>query len=710
VDVGLDDRIVAWADRARAHPGRAVLRWVGLAALAWVLAVAAGGRPVDQLSVPGSGSDRAASLAEGTPAGAVGGLDAMAVFHVRHGRVDTPARAAAIDTALTRLGQRPGMGDPDRPFVDGQVSADGTTAFAQVRSGYGAPLDEADQDHVLALRHQLAPLGIDVAVGGVLADALADPSPGLLEFVGVAIALVVLTRALGSWRAALWPVASAALAVAAALGAIELAGAYVSVPGYAAQLAALVGMGVGIDDGLLLMAAWSRAGDGGVRPATRRAGRSCLLAAATVGASLAGLAVTGIPFFAAMALATAIAVAAAAAAAVTLLPALVALDRRGVAPDAWVARPSPRRERRLESIVRRPGWAAVAGLGLILLLAAPALGMELAEVGAGSAPPASSRRLAHDLLVTEFGPGYADPFTVVLDHTDGLAWERGPTTERVRTLVGSVDGVERLLPVVWAGEGEQAAFRVVPGREVDQAHERALLASVRRAVDDGVAGTGTEAAVGGGPATRLDVAERVEQRLGWVVAVVAGLSVVLLVAAWRAPVLALKAAVLNGLSVAAAYGVLVAVFQWGWGRSLLGLAERVPIDPIVPVVLFAVLFGLSMDYEVFLVDAVREERAAGRTPAEAVVAGIAGRWRVVGAAALIMASVFAGFVADPDPVSKMFGVGLAAAVAIDATVARGVLVPATLALLGEWNWWRPGRRAAAPAATSAPRPGTAPSA
>jgi RND superfamily putative drug exporter len=225
-----------------------------------------------------------------------------------------------------------------------------------------------------------------------------------------------------------------------------------------------------------------------------------------------------------------------------------------------------------------------------------------------------------------------------------------------------------------------------------------------------VAGTGSRAAVGGGPATRLDVAERVGHRLGWVVAVVAGLSVVLLVLAWRAPVLALKAAVLNGLSVAAAYGVLVAVFQWGWGGSLLGLPEPVPIDPIVPVILFAVLFGLSMDYEVFLVDAVREERVAGRTPREAVVAGIAARWRVVGAAAAIMASVFAGFVADPDPVSKMFGVGLAAAVAIDATMARGVLVPATLALLGEWNWWLPRRRAAPARPTSELRPGTAPSA
>jgi RND superfamily putative drug exporter len=191
------------------------------------------------------------------------------------------------------------------------------------------------------------------------------------------------------------------------------------------------------------------------------------------------------------------------------------------------------------------------------------------------------------------------------------------------------------------------------------------------------------------------------------VAVVAGASLLLLVAAWRAPVLALKAAVLNGLSVAAAYGVLVAVFEWGWGRSLIGLHAALSVDPIVPVFLFAILFGLSMDYEVFLVDAVREQRARGLAVDEAVVSGIAGRWRVVGVAALVMAAVFSGFVFDPDPVSKMFGVGLAAAVAIDATVARGLLVPAALALFGEWNWWTPRRRLAA---TSAPSPARAPSA
>lgn len=521
---------------------------------------------------------------------------------------------------------------------------------------------------------------------------------------------------------------TALFTLACAVSAVGLAGHLVAVPSVAGTLATMVGLGVGIDYALFLVTRHRRLLAEGVPPAEAVArsvagsGSAVVFAGGTVVVALGGLAVAGVPILGTLGWTTGLVVVVAVAGAVTLLPALLALlghriDRlrirrrrpapppatgtgtdgdpdadSGAGPDGDIgagagAGRTTGWTRQADRVTRRPWrWALLAVL-LLGALAAPALDLRLGQVDAGDEPVGTAGRTSYDRLAAGFGPGVNGPLTVVAELTPPAGSGADPRVTGLTARVAGTAGVARVTPVRLADDGRTVALTAYPRTAPSDPATAALVRTLRTADVPGVA-----VHVGGATATRVDLADRVGARMPWVIAVVVGLSTVLLYAAFRAPVVAVKAAVMNLVSIGAAYGVLTAVFAWGWGVGLTGLSGPVPVESYLPMMLFALLFGLSMDYEVFLLTAVQESWRATGDNRVAVREGLAGTGRVITSAALIMVTVFAGFVLQDDPVIKMFGLGMAVAVAVDATVVRGLLVPATMALLGRANWWRPGRR------------------
>jgi RND superfamily putative drug exporter len=454
----------------------------------------------------------------------------------------------------------------------------------------------------------------------------------------------------------------------------------------------MVGLGVGIDYALLLVTRHTealRAGLGVVDAAARAtstAGRSVVVAGATVLVSLLGLGLAGLQTYASFGLATGITVTAMMAASLTLVPAALGLAGRRVLP---------RRARRAGA-AHRPGrtpwtarWAARVGrrplpwaVGAVLLLgtlAVPVLDLRMWPADVAAQPAGSTARQAHDLVADAFGPGANGPFVVAVD-LDRFPAEQLTT---LRSGLAATDGVAGVSAPLLSGSGGAAVFTLEPATEPADERTTALLAHLRADVlPDGVHLTGQTPVL-------ADITALLQDRLWLVIGFVVTVSVLLLTIAFRAPVVAVKAALVDVLSIGAAYGVVVAVFSWGWGQDLVGLDRPVPVSSWLPILMFAVAFGLSMDYEVFLLSRIREEwRRTGQARAS-VVAGLSSTGRLISAAAAIMVAVFLGFATEGDLVLKQVGVGLAAAVLVDATVVRMVLVPATMALLGRWNWWLP---------------------
>jgi RND superfamily putative drug exporter len=329
----------------------------------------------------------------------------------------------------------------------------------------------------------------------------------------------------------------------------------------------------------------------------------------------------------------------------------------------------------------------VSGVLVLGLLAAPAFAMRLGMTDNGVSPQSLTTRQAYDLLADGFGPGFNGPLVLAADLGDASVDDLAPLAEAV----AADPSVQAVAPVVPNEDGTAAVLRVIPTTSPQDERTSDLVHHLRSdVIPEATAGTGAEVYVGGQTATFIDMSDKVADRLPYFVAVVILLSVILLMMVFRSIAVPLKAAAMNLLSIGAAYGVTVAVFQWGWLKGLVGVEETVPIVSFMPMMLFAVLFGLSMDYEVFLLTRVREEYLHRRDNTAAVVEGISATARVITSAALIMISVFAAFVLGDDPIIKMFGLGLATAVFIDATIVRIVLVPATMRLLGDWNWWLPG--------------------
>ncbi|MDH2391450.1 MMPL family transporter [Streptomyces sp. HNM0663] len=691
-------------------PKRVIGAWL-LLLLALGAAVAVLGRVTSEaVTIPGSDSQAAADAARRFP-GPVSGPQPLVLHTGPDGaRLTDDGARAAVEEAARAISAVPHVSSVSTPYgasaAAHAVSADGRTAYLTVGLDVtGRDITAETADDIVAAAAPARAVGISVTPGGDLAAAVDKPDTGHSELIGLAAASVILLLGFRKAAAAALPLAVGVTGLAVSVAAVGLAGHLTDMPASGTTLAAMIGLGVGIDYTLFCLTRFRELrgrGQGVVEAAaaaTATAGRACVFAGGAVIAALGGLALGGLPLLYALALAPGVAVLVAVAAATTLLPALLSLlgRRLGAEPPLTDERDGDRQAgrrgwRRLAAhVAARPWRHLLTGVAVVLVLAAPAAQLAFGLLDGGTKPVGSAARTSYERLADAFGPGVNGALQV----TDTLPTPAaGPTDARVAAVgeaLAETPGVAAVGTAQLAPDGRTVRWQVTPATAPGDARTAELVDRLRAdtlpgATDRGRDGT---AHVGGMTATQTDLNDRLAARLPLVIGVVVLVAALLLLTAFRAPVLAAKAALMNLLSVAAAYGVLTAVFQWGWGAELIGLEGATPIPGYVPLVLFAVLFGLSMDYEVFLLTAVREHRMAHGDNRRAVVAGLAGTGRIITSAALIMISVFLAYLLSPDPVVKMFGLGLAAAVALDVTVVRGLLVPSAMVLIGERSWWLP---------------------
>ena len=677
-------------DASARRPKAAIGAWALLAALVVTLSGAFGGAFLDDFTAPGSDSAAANELLEQRFPAATGG-SAVAVFAADDG---LDGHRADVDEALVRLAEVEHVAAVTDPFATGRISPDGRIGYADI--AMDVPSGELGPEPAQALAEAVEPAraaGLRAEVGGEAVFLNTETAPAGAEAVGVVVALVVLVIAFGTVVAALVPVALALVAVAAGLSAVALLAGALDVSTAAPTIAAMVGLGVGIDYALFIVSRYQEhrtAGapnDVALSRAMATSGTAVLFAGVTVVLAMAALVLTGMGVLASIGLATALVVLLAVATALTLLPALLSLLGDRIDAGRLVGRRrSPRPVeatawwRLAHRISARPWPYLLASAVLLLTLAAPTLSMETGFPDAGDEPTSTTHRQAHDLLAEGFGPGANAPLLVVADLQDA-----GLDDSDVPALVARLDadpGIAEVGEPRMTESGDTVVVPAIPTTAPADDITAATLERLRADSPEGVHVTGQAAAA-------IDLDAQLADTLPLLLGAVLAASFLLLMMVFRSVTVALKATVMNLLSVGAAYGVVVAVFQWGWLGGLIGLQDTYLVASPLPAIFFAVLFGLSMDYEVFLVSRIREAYDATGDNVEAVARGLAATGRVITCGALIMMAVFLSFVANPNPFVKMIGLGLAVAIALDATVVRMVLVPATMALLGGANWWLP---------------------
>ena len=665
-----------------AHPWRTISAWLVLAAAIVGLAGTFGGTPQDNWDIPGAEAQTGIDLLrEHTPA--AGNATARVVVHSQDGARLGPEVLGPLTERLADMDHAAAVSPP-------RLSADRDTAILTVE--YDAPTTHHDlMGNLEPLEEAVAPTrddGIRVELGGDVPESAAAPMSGQGELIGIVAALLILVLAFGSVVGAGLPIAVALVGLGVGSAGITLLAATMDVSETAPMVATMVGLGVGIDYALLLVTRFAEYLGSGLDKieaagrAVATAGRSVVFASATVLVSLMGLKLAGLKTFDAFGFATAIAVVAVASAALTLVPALAGLAGRRLLPrrvrKARERTGTPLMARWAGRVGRRPVAWALASTVVLLALAAPALAMRTWPQDASSQPGELTTRQAYDLVAEEFGPGANGPLTFVaeVDRIDDAG------VDTFAAEVGSRDDIASVSPIASSPDGALRIFEAEPTFGPTDERAPGLVETLRADAPDGVQVTGTTPLF-------ADIAEMLSTRLWLVVAFVVGVSVLLLGMMFRSVVVPLKAAVMNLLSIGAAYGVLTAIFQWGWGADLLGLDHAMPVSSWLPILLFAVLFGLSMDYEVFLLSRIREDWLDTGDAHGSVVRGLTSTGRVISAAAAIMVAVFLGFATEVDVVVKQLGLGMAVAIALDATLVRMVLVPATMTLLGRWNWWMP---------------------
>lgn len=665
---------------AALHPWRTLAGWLVAVIALFALSASVGGTTQDDWDVPGAQSQHGLNLLREHLPNA-GNATANIVLH------DDRQIPASTLTALTaRLAAVRHAAHVDPP----RISDDGKTAV--LRLAYDTQVTHPD------LMGNIKPLekavqatrdaGVQVEFGGDQPATAAAPIKGHGELIGVGAALLILMLAFGSVIAAGLPIVVALGGLAVGSAGVTLLAAVTDVSTSAPIVASMVGLGVGIDYALLMVSRFTenlRAGHGipdaaGMSVAT--AGRSVVFASLTVLVSLLGLGLAGLATYRSFGMATGIAVVTAMVTALTLVPVLCRFagtrlqprrERRGGAP---VSRPVTMRW--AQRVSRRPLVWVLAGTTVLLALAAPLVDMRTWPQDDSTQTSEATNRRAFDLIAAEFGPGANGPVTIV-------AQRSAVTDDAVAsfaTRVGRDDDVARVSPVVHSPDGAISVFTIEP--EFSPADERTggLIAHLRDVAPDGVI-------VSGWSALLSDISGELAVRLWLVIGFVVTVSVLLLMVIFRSVLIPLKAAAMNLLSIGAAYGVITAVFQWGWGAGLIGLDHATPVSSWVPILIFAILFGLSMDYEVFLLSRIREDWLRTGDAHGSVVRGLGDTGKVITCAAAIMVAVFLGFASEGDVVVKMLGVGMATAIFVDATVVRMILVPATMTLLGRWNWWLP---------------------
>lgn len=695
-------RIGAWCARRRWWVLGA---WVVAIAGLTLLGIALGGKPSDNLSIPGlPAAEGQAVLQRAFPG--QGLTDGQVVIRSDRGPVTAGAPRAAIARAARALGDVPGIASVTAPGPPGTVSADGRTALVGIEWRTPAQdLGPGDLERVRAAARPLQQAGLVVAYSGAPATQAEASGTDWSAVIGILAAVVILLLAFGSVVTMAVPVVGALVSVGTALAVLSVLQAVTDVSDVGRTLAVMIGLGVSVDYALFVVTRHAQQVQDGmavrdsIARATATAGRAVIIAGGTVAVAVLGLAAAGVPFVTRLGQSAAIAVVVAVLAAITLLPAALAIAGTGLGrwrlPFVSGPRPVdidvPRDQMRgwvrwSMSVTRHPWPFLLAALAALVMLALPVLWMQLGQVDAGTDPRGSTTREAYELVRTGFGPGFNGPVEVVLEGPEAKA-RAADVAQRARDLAGIVYAS----PPVPSRRADVALVTVVPATAPASQSTTEVVERLAQRLRP-VAGTGTTVYVTGATAVGVDLSDRVASRLPWFIGVVILISFILLLIEFRSLLVPLQAAVMNMLSVGAAFGVVVAVFQWGILRAQIGVPEAVAIEAWVPMMMFAILFGLSMDYEVFLLSRVREGWLATGDPHRSVAIGLASTARVISAAALIMVSVFLAFVLTDNVIVKMLGIGLATAVLVDATIIRLMLVPAVMSLFGRWNWWLPGRK------------------
>ena len=657
----------------------------------------------DQISLPGSQSDTGADLltASDPVAAAPNGL---VVFHVGSGTVADHQQSVGETTGdLQKM--------PHVTAVSGLVtSSDGRTAYTTV--SFGEQLKSLGHGYTDQLDRATAPArsdGVGVAYGGGFDQITNPPANDLAsELVGVGVALIILLLVFGSVLAALMPLVCALISVGVGIGVVGIVAGVITFATAAPTLSTMIGLGVGIDYALFLTTRFrqdlidGRPPGQAVSRTTATSGHAVLVAATTVAVALLGLYASGLSFIGKLGLAASIAVVITASASLTLVPAALALvgghiDRLRVR-HRTVAESSGERDdwhRYAEFVSRHPGTFLTAGTALLVVLAIPLFSMRLGHVDDGASKSGNTSRTAFDWISDAggpgFGPGANGTFTVVVDVRHATA-SAGQISDDVTHALQDQGGIARFTPVQPTSDGKLLISTVTPKDVPQSAATGGLFNSLTdRTLPDALRGTGAEGYLTGTTASQFDFRDTVKDRLPVIIGIVLVAAFLLLMTVFRSLVIPLKAVVLNLLTTGASYGVLVAVFQWGWATGLLGLPQAVPIESYVPMMMFAIVFGLSMDYEIFLLSRISETWFRTKDNTRSVGAGLSATGRVISSAALIMTAVFLSFTASPTVVVKMLALGLAVSVILDATIVRLILVPSTMFLVGRANWWFPRR-------------------
>jgi putative drug exporter of the RND superfamily len=687
------------------HRRTVVALWLVILVAVLGAARAVGSHYGNSFTLPGTGAQRASDLlARGFPAQA-GDVDQV-VFHTPDGKVTAPGVRTTVEHVLAEVERLPHVASVVSPYAThGQaISRNGTIAFATVNFDEKANvLPKTSIRRVITTAQGASTPALQIELQGQAIEQAIGFSVGYTFLVGIGAAIAVLLLSFGSLLAMGLPVGTALLGLGTGFGLIGLFSRVVSMPDFATQLALMIGLGVGVDYALFIVTRYREAyrRNGGdvhraVGEAINTAGRAVIFAGVTVVIALLGMIALGVSLLNGVAISAALAVLFVLAASLTLLPALLVFFGHRIGRPSLLARrrgvpPSDRSTfwtRWIGTIQRHPWAALVASAGVMVVLTLPVLSLHLGNTDAGNDPRNQTTRKAYDLLAQGFGQGFSGPLLVAIQfrHAGDTAALQ-PLTAALR----QTPGVAAVTPPRISPSGDVATIAAYPTSSPQSTQTEQLVRYLRRDVIPPLEQrTGIVAWIGGTTAAQIDFSSVLAGRLPYFIGVVVLLSSLLLLVVFRSLLIPVQAAVMNLLSIGASMGIVVAVFQFGWAGSLFGIAGG-PIMAFLPVMVFAIVFGLSMDYEVFLVSRIHEEWTHGADTRAAVREGLIRTGRVITAAAGVMVVVFASFIGGGQRVIEMFGLALAAAVFLDALVIRVLLLPATLQLLGERTWWFPAR-------------------
>ncbi len=702
-----------WGRYASRHHWRIVAGWVVLLAGVWAIGISLGGEANNDFTLPGSSSQEALDLLEEDfPAAA--GTSATVVYRSRSGTDMTSDSSlqSTLQSSIADLGNLDGVASVVGPFDnDALFSSDGTVALANV--AYSDPFQDLPDNGVDAFDDlsdsvsQYRSSDLQIELGGSLPGAQPTDVEPILVIYGLIAALIILAVALGTWWSFAWPVVGALVGVGLGVGLVQILEDFVDVPTISETAAVMIGLGVGVDYGLFVIGRAKDYLDEGESPvdaaghAATTIGRAVLTAGATVVIALVALLIFDVPAVSAMAYAVVVVVAGVVLSALTLQPAIVGAvgTRLATSHVPWARHRTAAQPRRTavrrwaDLVTRHAPVALVVAVGVLLVLAIPVFkgDLRLGPLDNSLFPTDSTQYRAWEIQTDAFGAGSTDPFLVVVEIPSDDTSAQDQMTTLVQDVQGA-DGVASVTSPQLNSDNSIAVFEVIPS---DGAQSEGAADLVSRLRDDTLPqatdGTDLTALVTGTNAVFVDLDERIEDRLPQFIGVVVLVAIVILGLVFRSLAIPLTAAVFSVLTILATYGVLVAFLTFGWGRSWIGIPDDIPILSLLAPVFFAVLFGLSNDYEVYLVTRMHEERERGADATEAVRRGVGDGGHIVIAAALIMVFVFASYMFQPGAAVKQFGFGMAAAILLDAFVTRMTLLPAVMRLGGDAMWW-PGRR------------------